>query len=353
MDALWERLPAGLYVFNYHRVGDANATPFDPNVFSCDEVAFREHVRLLKSNFDVVSAETMIDQVLGGRPLTKRLAVITFDDGYHDNFAAAFPILRDEGASAIFFLPTALVASSVVPWWDEIAWLVKNTREPFISASWINSPLSRSSQSVPELISKVLTAFKANPAEPAVKIEELKRTLKCEMPVHAAEPLFLNWEQAKAMREGGMDIGSHAHTHQILAHLTREQQRQELTTSKTILESHLGERVHTVAYPVGTKGAFNDDTLELAKACGYKAGFSYIQGVNNSKRLQPFELRRISVDNNPDVWGVKLATLRATDMGLRAQQLVEQQRRIFGALRNRIRKPSTPINGSSDVADAP
>jgi peptidoglycan/xylan/chitin deacetylase (PgdA/CDA1 family) len=149
--------------------------------------------------------------------------------------------------------------------------------------------------------------------------------------------LFMSWEEAREMRRGGMWIGSHAHSHQILAHLKPEEQKNELTTSKAILESHLGEAVHTVAYPVGTKGAFNNATLEAARSSGYKAGFSYIPGVNRPTQWLPFELRRISVDNNPDTVSVKLSTLLATELGIRAKELLDQQRRVLGRFRSRIR----------------
>lgn len=336
LDFLWERLPAGLYVFNYHRIGDANVTDFDPNVFSCDERTFREHVRLLKSNFEIIGADALVDAVLPNRARSERQALITFDDGYRDNFTSAFPILREEGATAIFFLPTALVGSPAVPWWDEIAWLLRNTKEERIEASWLRQPLSRDQVPFANLVASVLTEFKANPSAAEEKVAELRQRLRCQLDGQQP-PLFMSWDEAKEMRRGGMSIGSHAHSHQILAHLTPDEQSRELTTSKSILESHLGEPVHTVAYPVGTKGAFNAATLEAARSSGYKAGFSYIPGVNRVTHLLPFELRRISVDNNPDTMSVKLSTLLATELGIRAKELLDQQRRVLGRFRNRIR----------------
>lgn len=321
LDFLWRRLPNGLYVFNYHRIGDAEASPFDSNVFSCDERAFREHVRLIKSNFELIDTTKLVNEVLHA-PLNRRLALLTFDDGYHDNFAAAFPILKEEGASAVFFLPTGLIESPTVPWWDEIAWLIKNSQEPSVTASFIAQPIARVPKSINNTVRQVLNAFKASSLDAEVKVAELRKTLRCELSDKDRKQLFVSWEEAKLMSDGGMDIGSHAHSHRILSHLSREEQRQELESSKAMLEERLGRKVDTVAYPVGSREAFNETTLELAKASGYKAGFSYISGINYPGKMQYLELRRIPVDCNANAERLKATTLLSTDFGLNALRLM-------------------------------
>lgn len=340
LDFLWSRLPVGLYVFNYHRVGDAEATPFDPNVFSCDADTFREHVRLFKAHFDVLDAESLTRVVRDGA-LKRRAAVLTFDDGYRDNFTTAFPILQEENATALFYLPTALIDTPTIPWWDEIAWLVKNTKETTIRASFIHSPIPRVANKIQATIGQVLAAFKASPTPAEVKVGELRSALKCTLAESKHGPLFMSWSEAKAMSDGGMDIGSHAHSHQILAHLSREEQRRELELSKGILEERIGRPIETVAYPVGTEQAFNKDTLALAAACGYKVGFSYIQGVNTPGKMRQFELRRVAVDGNANAQALKVATLLATDVGRFAKRVISDQRRLVHSARGWIREQLT------------
>ena len=55
--------------------------------------------------------------------------MITFDDGYLDNYEIAYPILRSHGAQGVFFLATGMVGSCEIPWWDRIAYLVKTARK--------------------------------------------------------------------------------------------------------------------------------------------------------------------------------------------------------------------------------
>jgi peptidoglycan/xylan/chitin deacetylase (PgdA/CDA1 family) len=54
--------------------------------------------------------------------------LITFDDGYLDNYEIAFPILRSHVVQGVFFLATSMVGSCQVPWWDHIAYLMKTAR---------------------------------------------------------------------------------------------------------------------------------------------------------------------------------------------------------------------------------
>ena len=56
--------------------------------------------------------------------------LITFDDGYRDNFDLAVPILRERGIPATFFLPTAFLDSPRLPWWDHVAYVIKQTAGP-------------------------------------------------------------------------------------------------------------------------------------------------------------------------------------------------------------------------------
>ena len=53
--------------------------------------------------------------------------LITFDDGYRDNYTLAFPILRKHGVQAVFFLPTAFIGTGKLPWWDVIAYIIKHS----------------------------------------------------------------------------------------------------------------------------------------------------------------------------------------------------------------------------------
>ena len=88
---------SGVLVLNYHRIGNGNESPFDRGLWSTDAEAFSDQVRFCKSQLDVITPDDIPRVVARGRG---RYALITFDDGYRDNYEIAFPILKAEGVAA-------------------------------------------------------------------------------------------------------------------------------------------------------------------------------------------------------------------------------------------------------------
>jgi hypothetical protein len=77
----------------------------------------------------------------------------------------------------------------------------------------------------------------------------------------------------------------------VLSRVSEQQQLEELTESKRVLEEQLGP-IHTFAYPVGSREAFTPATQRAAKAAGYRAAFSYYGGFNGTTPPDPFDVRR-------------------------------------------------------------
>jgi peptidoglycan/xylan/chitin deacetylase (PgdA/CDA1 family) len=129
---LLSQLPArdSLLVLNYHRIGNAEDDLFDPGVFSATAEQFDNQIAYLKRRLSLVTLDEALAFIDGTiKEKTRRCRVlITFDDGYLDNYEIAYPILRSHGAQGVFFLATGMVGSCELPWWDRIAYLVKTAR---------------------------------------------------------------------------------------------------------------------------------------------------------------------------------------------------------------------------------
>jgi peptidoglycan/xylan/chitin deacetylase (PgdA/CDA1 family) len=304
----WPRRPAGVYCFNYHRIGDATATEFDPNLFSCDGERFEKHLKFFQQNFDVVSIDELIALRQSGDNINGRLAVVTFDDGYIDNYQIAYPILKSAGISAGFFVPTNYIDSPTMPWWDEVGWLVRHATASTVKlANWSN-PVNIVDGPIRMRVRRLLRAIKQdNSISMDEKLQQLKAQLQPDtLQMPAATNLFINWTQLKEMAGNGMHIGSHTLSHSILSHLSVERQLHELTQSKLRLETMLERPVLSVAYPVGGADSFNDDTQKLAQQAGYELAFSFISGINlNLSDNNCFQLRRFPVDDNASDWQLK------------------------------------------------
>src|SRR5262245_44701688 len=119
----------GLVVLTYHRIADPGADPFYDPVISATPESFRAQLEWLRRHLRILSLEELLARREAGRPWREPAALVTFDDGYRDNFEAAVPILRAGNIPATFFLPTAFLESPRLPWWDRVAYVIKQTRQ--------------------------------------------------------------------------------------------------------------------------------------------------------------------------------------------------------------------------------
>jgi len=296
----WRMLTRGLYCFNYHRIGNRFDCQFDRGVYSCSEDHFREHVALLKERFEIVGLARLLE-ISGSLPSRKPLALITFDDGYADNFELAFPILKEFGVTAAFFIPTAFIGGSRLPWWDEIAWSLRNATARRIRLSGSDLEFDLNSESIERSIRAVLKLVKRRELIPMdEQVSEIYEVCRPNgAAIDAGHKLFIGRDQLREMRRAGMDIGSHTHTHRILSHLDSDLQSSELAQSKAIIEEIIEEPVLAVAYPVGSPTAYSSQTCDIAKSLGYRIGFSYRDCPNRLPIANIFEVHRLSVSGDP------------------------------------------------------
>jgi len=71
---------------------------------------FEEHLRYLRDHGYVsISLHDLSLALQIGHPLPEKPVIITLDDGYRDAYANAFPLLREYGFTATFFLVTGYI----------------------------------------------------------------------------------------------------------------------------------------------------------------------------------------------------------------------------------------------------
>jgi len=293
---LWPTLANGLYCFNFHRIGHWQDTSFDPCVFSCDEENFRQYLIFLNSNFRIITLEELTNIIEKNSPITEKLALITFDDGYADNYHIAYPILKSLNLSATFFITTSLVDSKIIAWWDEIAWHVRQCAGKTIKLNnWrkgidIEMPASQIN------IRQVLQQVKAMSSTIELQVQEFRDLSKTSVPDELRDNVFISWPQLVEMSENKMSIGAHSHSHKVFSCLTESELNFELEESKRLLELHLQKSVDSLSYPVGGSNTYNHDMFATISAKGYKLGFSFRGITNHNPRVNRFELGRLSID---------------------------------------------------------
>ena len=299
---IFEQLPQRnlLLVLNYHRIGNPDESPFDPGVFSATAEEFEAEVKFISRRLNPVTLSEAIQFIEAngndGRSCCRSL--ITFDDGYVDNFEIAFPILRKAGIQGVFFLPTSLIGTQHVPWWDLIAYLVKSARNRrFVLRYPSNLRCDLETTGLRETLRRVLDLFKRpEMKDPERFIAELESACAGQRPHDSGARCFMNWDEVGALAGGGMALGAHTHSHRILGRLSADEQHQELLEPRKILQEKVGVGAETIAYPVGAKTSFTQETKMLAERLGYRAAFSFYGGVNRPGEVDCFDVRRVGVD---------------------------------------------------------
>jgi len=90
--------------------------------------------------------------------------MLTFDDGYRDNYEKAFPILKRHGLKATFFVPTAFIDKRELSWWDTIAWMIRHSDATELPAGkWFPRPLPMTGEHRERAIYEALQKYKALP----------------------------------------------------------------------------------------------------------------------------------------------------------------------------------------------
>ena len=123
--------PNLLTVLNYHRIDDASREDFDtfrPNV-SATSSEFAAQMDYVSRKYNVISGTELVAFIKGRHQLPAYAAMITFDDGYYDNYANAYPILKAQNLPAIIFLATDFIGSRKPFFWDLIAYCFFHTKK--------------------------------------------------------------------------------------------------------------------------------------------------------------------------------------------------------------------------------
>jgi peptidoglycan/xylan/chitin deacetylase (PgdA/CDA1 family) len=292
-----------LLILNYHRIGNPAATPYDSGTFSATTEEFDEQIGYLKRRFHMATLEEALESTPSATSV-----LITFDDGYLDNYTEAFPILKSHGVQGVFFLPTAFVGTGQIPWWDSIAYILKHSRNREIQLDYPESAhFDLDREPVLRVIEQVLGIAKRSEVRTDLLIGDLERACDCPRPSGGEDRCFLSWEEAREMKGAGMAFGSHTHTHEILSKLTPDRQMEELKVSREIMERELGQPIRTLAYPVGAPSTFSAVTMDAAEKAGYVAAFSFFGGINRPGQIERFNIRRVGVAS-PSIPRLRLQT---------------------------------------------
>ena len=209
-------------VLCYHRVLPPVAGLREPPDYAVTPEQFAAQMSLLNDEgFTSLTLDEYFEAANGLRKLPSRSVLVTFDDGFADNYSVAWPIARRFGVKLNLFICTGLVAGQPVPGFTE-----DNAR----------AQLSRK------------------------KFPEHWRPL--------------SWDQVREMMAGGVGFGFHSHGHRNLARLSDMEIAGDASEGILIFREHLGNVPRFFAFPFGHYGSYPQAAIEILTAQGIEMFFT-------------------------------------------------------------------------------
>lgn len=275
----------------YHRIiskNDLNICPY----ISVTEDNLINQIRYFKKKYSIISLEEAVER-LSSKNVDKNYIVLTFDDGYFDNYSLGVSIFRNEEVNATVFVTTRCVEKNEMLWPDVIRILVYgyNDDKVLILSKWdvrISANLKDKINGVGRLI---CFGKSLNINDRKQFLEELSSVLGGYNPNSC---MMLCWEQVKMLSQSGVTIGSHTVNHPILSKINNTEALFEVQESKRLLELKTGKNISFFAYPNGTSSDYTPETIQLLKNSGYIAAVTTSRGVNRPGQ-DLFQLRRTGV----------------------------------------------------------
>lgn len=287
--------------FLFHRVTneeDAMWPPMKPALFS-------KIIQYLVKNYSVVALEQFLDNPDAYKS-KKQLATISFDDGYKDNIEFAVPILQQYKCPASFYIVTDCIDNNLPTWTYLVDSVFQQTRKEniefeqnFVPDKFKNIKINTGA-AANSLLKQVKPWMKSlsNPQRVAITNEILEQCNDVQLP-HGK---MMSWGDICQLKDNGFIIGSHSHTHPMLASLQEEDEIiDELRISMQRLTEETGQKPLSISYPIGS---FDERVIRLSKEQGYQYGLAveqkYFNYPSNTMAIPRVELYQ------QNWWKVKL-----------------------------------------------
>jgi peptidoglycan/xylan/chitin deacetylase (PgdA/CDA1 family) len=300
--AVRARLPfRWLTILTYHRVHPATVPyPFDRGVLDAAPEAFDRQMAVVARECSPISLGELRG-FFSGQRLPPRPVLVTFDDGYRDNFDIALPILRRHGIPAVFFVATDYVAHRRLFWWDKINYLLTMTSRTRLRLTYpvrlqFDLPAQRG-----EAIRILLRLIKSQYGLDLERLlDELTRSCDLDwsdgLERKLADQLLVSWPELRALRQAGMEVQCHTATHRPLETISAEQLGADLELGRRQLEQQLDATVDALALPVGGPAGALESVRRAIAHAGFRFGFTNRTGVVPLASPDALHLQRIAAD---------------------------------------------------------
>lgn len=274
-------------ILAYHRITEM---PSDPQLLCVSPDNFAKHLEHLRQHYQPISL-TALGQTLNDGNIPNKAVIVTFDDGYADNFWNVKPLLEHHDIPATLFvssgyidqnreflsdvlercllLPESLPDSLTLVIEDKTySWQISSQRN--YGDSWnvetglYPTPRHRCYHELHKLLRPMSNDSRREALQELAKWAQVTGD---ERPDHRV----LNLNELRKLAENSLiEIGAHTANHIMLAAQPADVQLREINGSRQHLEEMLGIPITSFSYPYGGANAVNEDTIRLVRDAGFE-----------------------------------------------------------------------------------
>ncbi len=272
-------------------------------------------MRYLSRHYRVMHLEKALEELYARNPVGRtekarhdhRIPlVLTFDDGYQDNYTYAWSLVKKFRIPMTIFIIPGYIESGHYFWWLAAKRLLKQVNGAKVKFDGqvylLSNPVER------ETLLKVIDTrlrYATSVAEREAFLVSLQQELGVSLPTREMtgmvksdeDALPMTWEQMREMEESSfVSFGAHTVNHPVLSALSDQKELlYEVSESRSLLEQKLEHPVLTFAYPIGKPEHFGDQSVQAVESAGYSWAVTTIEDVNTDE-TDPYLLRRLPGD---------------------------------------------------------
>jgi peptidoglycan/xylan/chitin deacetylase (PgdA/CDA1 family) len=270
-------------ILTLHHVRPARRDAFQPNrpLEVTPEFLEAVIVRLRRARIDLVSLDEMHRQLTAGER-SRRFACLTFDDGYRDNLAYAYPILKKHGAPFALYIPTSFPDRLGELWWLALEAVVAgNDRIGLVVDGEDRNFDCRTAGEKREVYEAIYWWLRRLPSEDELRHAVRDLATRHDVDIAAfCHDLCMSWNEIEELaRDPLVTVGAHTVNHVRLTKVSEKTARAEMRQSAAVIESALGRRPAHLSYPVGDVTSAGPREFAIARELGFKTAVTTRPGV--------------------------------------------------------------------------
>jgi peptidoglycan/xylan/chitin deacetylase (PgdA/CDA1 family) len=272
---------------------------------------FEKQMRYLNRRYNPMRLRETVSILNGRQEACDYAAVITFDDGFKNNYTCAYPIMKHFEIPSTIFVTTSFIDKNPrfggLLWTDYISSILSSTKVERLDLTEFGLGVIDLTDEIKRYEAKGYICYELKKMDTDAKnriIEEIGRKLRSEVSEYDYS-IFqsMDWENiAELSKDGSVEIGAHSVNHEILPNLPPGTMEREILDSKEIIERRTGGRVSSFAYPNGSY----DERVKSKVSENFECALTSQEGLNRVGD-DVYRLKRFNIYNDMKLWEFKLA----------------------------------------------